>query len=219
MWLCQTQPGNRTPMRVFPNSGLFFGSGEASLLARAAKGDATALDQLYRRESGPVYRYALGVCGNEAWAADALQDAFLALLREPGGFDPARGSLGAYLCGVVRHFILATYRDKLHGAAPWDAEDDAQWTDGGDADPESQMSRIQSLQALQQALGELPWPQREAVVLVDLQERDYVQAALIAGIPVNTLRTRVLRGRRRLQAALAEPPNSAPAKGNPRRSS
>lgn len=205
-------------MRVFPHSGLISGSSEAALLARAAAGDACALDQLYRRESGPVYRYALGVCGNEAWAADALQDAFLALLRDPGGFNPDRGSLGAYLCGVARHFVLARLRDKLHGASAWDAEDDAQWTDDGDADPEFQMARIQSLQALHRALAELPWPQREAVVLVDLQERDYAQAAAIAGIPVNTLRTRVLRGRRRLQMALALPPLSPPAKGTLRRS-
>ena len=71
-----------------------FAADAADLLLRATRGDSAALDALYRQESGPVYRYALALCGNEAWAADALQDAFVALLHQPTGFDAAKGSLG-----------------------------------------------------------------------------------------------------------------------------
>lgn len=172
------------------------------LWTRAVGGDAAALDALYRQESGPVYRYALAVCGNESWAADALQDAFLALLHQPQNFDAARGSLGAYLCGMARHHLLATRRDRLHTAQVIDADDETQVEDDWAPDPQDQLLRLQSLQSLHEALSALPWAQREALVLVDLQERDYAQAAAIAGIPVNTLRTRLLRGRRRLHEVL-----------------
>lgn len=160
-----------------------------------------------------MYRYALALCGNEAWAADALQDAFVALLHQPTGFDASKGSLGAYLCGMARHHLLATRRDRLHTAAPLD--DDDETTDHTDwaPDPQDQLLRLQSLESLHKALTSLPWHQREALVLVDLQERDYAQAAAIAGIPVNTLKTRVLRGRRRLHEVLSEatPSHSARA--------
>jgi RNA polymerase sigma-70 factor, ECF subfamily len=65
------------------------------------------------------------------------------------------------------------------------------------------MVRAQSNAQLWQALRALPWPQREALVLVDVQERPYEQAAQIAGIELNTLRTRLHRGRAKLAARLA----------------
>lgn len=187
------------------------------LWTRAIGGDAAALDALYRQESGPVYRYALAVCGNEAWAADALQDAFLALLHRPEGFDAAKGSLGAYLCGMARHHLMATRRDRLHCAQEIDADEDSHAADDWAPDPQDQLLRLQSLQSLHEALAMLPWAQREALVLVDLQERDYAQAAAIAGIPVNTLRTRLLRGRRRLHEVLTVNPSQEGATDAPNR--
>ena len=193
-----------------------FAADTADLLHRAARGDAAALDALYRQESGSVYRYALALCGNEAWAADALQDAFLALLHQPTGFDAAKGSLGAYLCGMARHHLLATRRDRLHTAVPLDEDDEAADHTDWAPDPQDQLLRMQSLQALHQALAGLPWHQREALVLVDLQERDYAQAAAIAGIPINTLKTRVLRGRRQLHAVLSAAAHSPSASAHRR---
>jgi hypothetical protein len=61
---------------------------EAALLARVLRGDAQALALLYRRESGPVYRYALALVGDEAAALDAMQEAFTQLLLNPQGFEP-----------------------------------------------------------------------------------------------------------------------------------
>ncbi len=187
------------------------------LWTRAIGGDVVALDALYRQESGPVYRYALALCGNEGWAADALQEAFLALLRQPRGFDQARGSLAAYLCGIARHFLLASHRDRLHGALEVNEDDDIRTEDDWAPDPQDQLMRLQSLQSLHAALATLPWAQREALVLVDLQERDYTQAAAIAGIPVNTLRTRLLRGRRRLHELLTVNPSEDGIATNPSR--
>ena len=62
----------------------------ADLVLRLAEGDTAALDELYRREAGPVYRYAPALGGNAAWAADATQEAFVALAVRPQGFDAAR---------------------------------------------------------------------------------------------------------------------------------
>jgi RNA polymerase sigma-70 factor (ECF subfamily) len=176
----------------------------AALLRALARGDTDALDQLYRQESAAVYRYALALAGDAGAAADATQDAFVALAEQPGGFDPARGTLGAYLAGIARHALLALWR-RQGRETETDEAALAALADAG-PDPEQRLARQQDLQQLWAALRALPWPQREAVVLVDLQGRAYVEAAAIAGCELNTLRTRVLRGRQRLAAALTAGP-------------
>jgi RNA polymerase sigma-70 factor (ECF subfamily) len=176
-----------------------------ALLARLSAGDAAALDQLYRREAGAVYRYALAMAGDAAAAADATHDAFVALATRPSGFDPARGELGAYLAGIARHTLLAAKR----GAFEVLDDEQADAATVGTSLEELQVRR-QSRDALWRAIRELPWPQREALVLVDLQERPYSQAAAIAGCELNTLRSRLHRARQRLATLLGAVPQELP---------
>jgi len=172
---------------------------DAALAARIAAGDAKALEQAYRRESGAVYRYALALCGNPSWAADATQDAFVQLAQRAAGFDGARGTLGAWLAGIARHRLLAVWREPLQGA---DDEDEGHDRVAGAESPEALLVRRQSDEAVRNAIRELPWVFREALVLVDLQERAYAEAAQIAGVELNTLRTRLHRARQRLARKL-----------------
>ncbi|GAB4041084.1 MAG: hypothetical protein Fur0014_12080 [Rubrivivax sp.] len=171
----------------------------AALHARVRAGDRAALEQTYRREAGPVYRYALALAGNPAWAADATQDAFLAYWTRPETFDPTRGALGAWLAGIARHALLARLCE-----APAAADDAAD--EPGIESPEAVLLARQDSAALWEAIRALPWPFREALVLVDLQGRGYAEAAAIAGIETNTLRTRLFRARRRLAQALGDRP-------------
>lgn len=188
------------------------GGDEAALLARALVGDDAALTLLYRRESGPVYRYALALCGDEAAALDAMQEAFAQLLHKPEGFEPGKGTLGAYLAGIARHQLLARWREArrlVQQAGGFEVDD---LPEGGDPpDGASQPSapatdallvRAQDSAALWGAIRRLPWSQREALVLVDLQERSYDDAARVAGVSTDVLRTRLHRARHRLALLL-----------------
>jgi RNA polymerase sigma-70 factor (ECF subfamily) len=174
---------------------------DAALVARLAAGDVSALERLYRREAGAVYRYALALAGNPAWAADATQEAFMALAERRAGqaFDARRGSLAAYLAGVARHQLMAQWRLRPHEGQ----HDEDEAPSAPDANPEQLLVQRQDVAALHAGLARLPWPQREALVLVDLQQRAYDDAAAIAGIELNTLRTRLHRGRARLARLLA----------------
>jgi RNA polymerase sigma-70 factor (ECF subfamily) len=179
------------------------GADRAALVAQLLGGDAQVLDRLYRLESGPVYRYALALCGNPAWAADAMQDAFVAFAGRPAGWEPGRGSLGAYLAGSARFALLARWRDARRHVELAEPDDDAAAAPGDAASPEALLVRAQDQAAVWEALQALPWGFREAIVLVDLQERSYAEAARIAGLELNTLRTRLHRARSRLATLLA----------------
>jgi RNA polymerase sigma-70 factor (ECF subfamily) len=175
----------------------------AALARRVAAGDRLALEEVYRREAGPVYRYALALSGNPAWAADATQDAFIAFAQRAAGFDEALGTLGAYLAGAARHSLLAQWRrERVEQPHDEPADEDAAFAAAAAADaaasPEQLLVRAQGSAAVWAALRRLPLPMREALVLVDLQERPYAEAARIAGIELNTLRTRLHRARAKL---------------------
>lgn len=183
---------------------------QAVALAALRAGDRQAIAPLYEAEAAQVYRYALALAGNPAWAADATQEAFVALALRPEGFDASRGPLGAWLAGVARHALAAQWRQAL-GHEPLADDDEA----GAPADaaapsPEDLLVRAQDGNAVWEALRRLPTVFREAVVLVDLQERPYAEAAAIAGVELNTLRTRVHRGRQRLAALLQRDGGSEP---------
>ena len=175
-------------------------------------GDLRAIDTLYASEAPRVYRYALALCSNPGWAADATQEAFVALAQRPQAFDPARGTLGAYLAGVARHALATQWRAALREEPLPDPESPggADFTDADAVSPEAQLVRAQEGHAVWTALRALPAVFREALVLVDLQERPYAEAAAIAGIELNTLRTRLHRGRRQLAALLDGALNPVP---------
>lgn len=178
--------------------------GDAALAAAVASREPGALERLYRRDAPAVYRYVFALGGNAAWAADATQEAFVGFAERAAGFDAARGSLAAYLAGMARHHLLGLWRE-----SPLPAPDGEAAEPLDEADPESLLVARQSSEALWAALARLPWPQREALVLVDLQQRPYAEAAAIAGVELNTLRTRLHRGRARLAQALRGAPAAA----------
>ena len=187
-----------------------------ALMARLRRGEPEALEPLYRSESGPVYRYALALCANPAWAADAMQEAFVALASDPEGFDPLRGSLGGWLAGIARHHLLARWREAKREVQDEDAlePDAAPLSAEAPGTPEARLMDAQNQAALWQAIQALPWPFREALVLVDLQERAYVEAARIAGVEINTLRSRLHRARQKLAAALQDLPELPRTQGS-----
>lgn len=185
---------------------------EAALLRSVLQGDSAALGLLYRRESGPVYRYARALCGDEAAALDAMQEAFTQLLLHPQGFEPGRGTLGAYLAGIARHQLLARFREARRFVSLLEGEGDeltpspVEPQTGSDGRLEGSQQQAQ----LWAAIRRLSWPQREALVLVDLQERSYQEAAAIAGVSQDVLRTRLHRARGRLAELLRTEPGAAP---------
>src|SRR5213595_2675737 len=79
---------------------------DRELLQSMLAGDERALTALYRRRQGSVYRFALQMSGSETIAEDVTQEVFMVLMNEAGNYNPAKGSLSAYLYGVARNHVL-----------------------------------------------------------------------------------------------------------------
>ena len=83
---------------------------DCELLQSMLAGDEEALTVLYRRRQGAIYRFALQMSGSKTIAEDVTQEVFLFLMREGHLFDPARGSVSAFLLGVARNLVLRRLR-------------------------------------------------------------------------------------------------------------
>ena len=168
---------------------------ESALLERARRGCTDSFSTLYHRHSGRVYRYAYEMCGNQPAAEEVTQDVFMALLGEMDRFDAARGTLLAYLLGTARNLTYRWLRreqpfllleiddDILPSAQPMAAS------------PLTELTKKEALEGLQRAIASLPPAYREVVVLCDLEELDYAQAAQSIGCAIGTVRSRLHRAR------------------------
>jgi RNA polymerase sigma-70 factor (ECF subfamily) len=175
------------------------------LLRRVAKGDEEAFTLLYRRHQAAMYRFALRMTGS-AWAAEEiLQDVFVILVRDPKKYDAARGTLGGFLYGVTRNRVLK-YLERLPREIPLEEKNEDGSGSGivlQDAStPAIWAEKRERMRQVRAAVLDLPTEFREAVVLCELEEMSYEEAAKMAGCPIGTIRSRLHRGRALLMAKL-----------------
>ena len=177
---------------------------DEQLLTMMQGGDEDAFTKLYRRRQGGVYRFVLEMSGSASLAEDVTQEVFMALIRDNRGYDPSRGSLRAYLLGMARHHALRLLkRDRTYVSIEDGSRDSGDLAPLSPENPHSAMSRRESIHLVQQAILSLPEHYREAVVVCDLNEMSYEDAASVLGCSVGTVRSRLHRGRALLIQKLA----------------
>src|ERR1022692_1022560 len=163
-----------------------------TLLLRLKNGDEEAFLILYRRRQAGLFRFALHMSGSMPVAEDVTQEVFLALLREDCGYDPDRGTLSGYLFGIARKLVLRQLeRGRSNVALDTDSEDFAQPELAIVDDPLLDLTRREGIDALRRAVQALPRRYREVVVLCDLEEVDYADAAVALGCASGTPKPRV----------------------------
>jgi RNA polymerase sigma-70 factor (ECF subfamily) len=176
---------------------------DEALLARIAAGEAASLSVLFRRRQQNVYRFALHLTGSPAMADDVTQDVFVTVIREARRFEAGRATVSAWLCGIARNFV----RRRLaldHGTASLDDVEIDIPVAATDADPLADLTNAEAIESLRRAVLSLPLRYREVVVLCDLQETSYGDAAAVLGCPIGTVRSRLNRARALLTAKMVE---------------
>jgi len=153
--------------------------------------------------------------GSVAVAEDVTQEVFLALMQDASRYDAARSSLSSYLFGIARNQVLRRLdRDRNFAPLPEEGEtDDAVLLSAGH-NPLGELTRQETIEAVRQAVLALPVHYREVILLCDLHELSYQDAAAALACAVGTVRSRLHRGRallvEKLKGMAATAPNSAP---------
>ncbi len=179
--------------------------GDEDLLEAMRSGNEEAFVELYRRWQAPIFRFALQMIGSREAAEDVTQEVFMLLIRGGGGYQASRGSFGAWLYGMARHVILrAIAREKPVRASLDAPEGEVQVKNlrSPCSDPHDDTVRREETELLRSAVLSLPVHYREVLVLCELHEMNYAEAARTLGCNIGTIRSRLHRARSMLAERL-----------------
>src|ERR1041385_7639491 len=163
---------------------------DETLLTRLLDGDEEAFVTLYRQRQGQIYRFALHMTNSVPAAEDITQEVFMALLENGRRFDAKRGKVLSFLYGIARNHAFHRI-EKEWRMTEADPLDEC----AGDDDILGDLMRQETIDRVRRAVVALPPLYREAVVLCDLENLTYEEAAVVLGCPVGTVRSRLHRGR------------------------
>lgn len=180
-------------------SGRVDPSREKELIERLMARDESALEEVIAAVGSAVYAVAVRIVAEPSYAQEVAQDTFLALWRRPGAFDPERGALLRFLCGVARNKAIDLVRreESLRRAHK------SLLAETSPAVVSSSMPPIEERDVVMSALKELTETQREALVIAYFGGRTYREVAQELQIPEGTAKTRLRDGLTKLRTVLA----------------
>lgn len=183
------------------------GPRDADLVARIAQGDERALAQLYDRFGGVLYAVAYRVVGQQADAEEVVLEAFSQAWREAPRFDPARGSVAAWLTMMARSRALdlvrsQSRRERITDAAAREEPVAGPAMSAGLPSPGAGVLDEERKRAVAAALAALSPAQREAIQLAYYDGLSQSEIAERLKEPLGTIKTRMRLGMQKLREAL-----------------
>ena len=173
-----------------------------------AAGDERALGELYDRHGSTVYALARAIVGERADTEEVVADAFGQAWRTAGQFDPARGSVTAWLTTITRTRALDLVRAR--GRRSKVLARAAQESDAGFATPlassdapDRDVERQETRQLVTRSLGALPEAQRRVIELAYFGGLSHSEIAAELKEPLGTVKTRLRAGMGKLREALS----------------
>jgi RNA polymerase sigma-70 factor (ECF subfamily) len=171
---------------------------DGELIERVAAGDREAFEEIYRRYTRPVLGLALRRLGDRGRAEDALQDAFAAIWRSAGSYDPARGEGGAWLYTVARNAIVDGARRRPEPAM--EAPDEA----SPDTGPPERAEAAWLSWRVHAAIERLPEHERPVIELAYWGGLSQSEISEFLDVPLGTVKTRTRSALARLAGMLEE---------------
>ncbi len=188
---------------------------EAQLIEDAKKGDVKAFNTLILHYQEAAYNFALRIMGDPAAAADATQQGFIAAYKALNRYN--QGNFKGWLFRIINnkcYDILRKYKRRPQTSIDAiSAENESpQFLQDTDPSPESKIVQDETMDAIQACLMGLSEAHRAAIVLCDVEGYDYSEVATILEISLGTVKSRLNRGRRKLQDCLRKSMELLPAK-------
>jgi RNA polymerase sigma-70 factor (ECF subfamily) len=186
---------------------------QSELIQRAQAGDEAALEALIVGQQRYVYSVAMGVMKNPTDAADMTQEAFVRVIRALGTYREET-KLTTWLYRLVVNVCLDELRrrkrpvDSLDGNGSWDEDEEPAHQRVADRDrwtqPETSLELRESAGDLRRALASIGRAQRLALTLHYFEDLSDAEIAKVMGVPVNTVKSHIHRGKAKLLALLSE---------------
>ena len=179
-------------------------AGDRELVQRIRSGDEEAFRGFFRRYAPSALSLAKRVVRQPFLADEIVQEAFLAVWRNPDGYDERRGSVRSWLMGMVHHRAVDTVRreesQRRRAEDPRSVEvvvveDHAQQV-------VDELGLPEERKAVRAALEELPAEQRAVIELMYFGGLSQSTIAARLDLPLGTVKSRTLLGMRRLRTAL-----------------
>jgi RNA polymerase sigma factor (sigma-70 family) len=177
---------------------------DRDLISRVNRGDEEAFRGLFRRYAPTARALAIRIVRQPNLAEEIVQEAFLALWKNPQGYDQRRGSVRSWLMGMVHHRAVdLVRREEAHRRRAEAAIPDAV---ADDPDPADKVAEDVDLpgerRAVRAALDDLPPEQRRVIELMYFDGLSQSTIAERLSLPLGTVKSRTLLGMRRLRGAL-----------------
>lgn len=168
------------------------------MLQRCLAGENSAWERLLGAYTRKIYNLCYRFTGRAEEAEDLTQEVFIKIFQTLQSFDSSQGSFSTWLHRVARNHLVDHYRrtkkDRVTDSIEDDLETITERPSAG-AGPVAHVEARERKEQLQQALDRLSPDLREAVVLRDLQDLDYLEISRVLGVPEGTVKSRINRGR------------------------
>ena len=186
----------------------------ASLLRRCLAGDAAAWEEIVQRYERRIYNLCYRFAGSADNAQDLTQEVFIKMYRTLSSYDVERGAFVTWVTSMTRNLLVDHFRKTKHDRMT-DSIDASSIPDQDDsptladqlqtkaAPPDSTVQSREAQEMVHNALQKLSPELREAVILRDLQDRDYREIAEVLRVPEGTVKSRINRGRAELARLLS----------------
>ena len=172
------------------------------LIERISSGDQLSLAKLYDESSSLVFGLAVRILGNAADAEEITLDVYKQIWRAAKDYDPARGSVRAWIVTLARTRAIDRQRQaaaRMRLEQPLDDSDHLRATHPG---PEERTASNQTGRRLRLALNALSDEQREAIELAFFSGLTHSELSARLGAPLGTVKTRIRNGMLKLRCEL-----------------
>lgn len=165
-----------------------------------SRGDEGAIRSVIDEFTPMVRNTARRVVRDHSLAEDVVQDTFLALWSDPGKFDSARGSLGAFLATIAHRRAIDVVRSEVARAQREQRPSEPP----PPIDVETEVWNLELSRTVRQGIDTLPPGERDAISLAYLSGLSYTAVAERLGLPEGTVKSRIRTGMRRLASSLGD---------------
>jgi RNA polymerase sigma-70 factor (ECF subfamily) len=179
---------------------------DRDLMSRLRRGDEDAFRGLFHRYAPSATALAQRVVRQSHLAEEIVQEAFMAVWRDPDAYDDERGSVKSWLMGMVHHRAVdlvrreEAHRRRAEASIPQALQEQADHAD----EVVQELGLPEERRIVRAALGELPDEQRRVLEMMYFDGLSQSQVAEATGIPLGTVKSRALLGMRRMRGALVE---------------